>query len=61
MLLVRWLVLLLLVSGIVCLGLSLLPGKQRLRRIGVLLIKWTVVAGLVFFGVLIVERVLEMV
>jgi hypothetical protein len=60
MLLVRWLVLLLLVSGLICLGASLLNGDLRLRRIGMLLIKWTVVAGLVFFGVLIVERVLEM-
>lgn len=60
MLLVRWLVLLLLVSGLICLGVSLLNGDLRLRRVGTLLIKWTVVAGLVFFGVLIVERVLEM-
>jgi hypothetical protein len=60
MLLVRGLVLLLLLAGLGCLGLSLLTGEQRLRRIGILLIKWTVVAGLVFFGVLIVERVLEM-
>lgn len=60
MLLVRWLVLLLLLAGLGCLGVSLLNGDARLRRLGVVLIKWTVVAGLVFFGVLIVERLLEM-
>ncbi len=60
MLLARWLVLVLLLSGLGCLGASLWTGNLRLRRLGVALIKWTVVAGLVFFGVLIVERVLEM-
>ncbi|MDP9043954.1 MAG: hypothetical protein M3O01_04030 [Pseudomonadota bacterium] len=60
MLLARGLVLLLLLAGLVCLGTSLLNGNLRLRRAGVALIKWTVIAGLVFFGVLIVERVLEM-
>jgi len=61
MLLARWIVVLLLLAGLACFGVSLVTGQQRQRRIGLRLIKWTVIAGLVFFGVLVVERLLEMV
>ena len=56
MLIVRWLVLLLLGAGLVCLGLYLGTGQARYQRLGVRLIKWTVIAGLGFFVVLIAEE-----
>ena len=61
MLLVRTLVLLLLLAGLACFATSLLTGQVRYRVMGVRLIKWTVVAGLVFFGALVIERLVEMV
>ena len=56
MLIARWLVLLLLGAGLVCLSLYLATGQLRYRLLGVRLIKWTVIAGLGFFAVLIVEE-----
>ena len=56
MLIARWLVLLLLGAGLVCLALYLFTGEARYQRLGVRLIKWTVFAGLGFFVVLIVEE-----
>ncbi len=56
MLVARWIVLLLLVAGLVCFGMFVATGQQRFRRIGLGLIRWTVVAGLGFFAVLILER-----
>ena len=56
MLIARWLVLLLLGAGLVCLALYLGTGQVRYRVLGVRLVKWTVIAGLGFFAVLIVEQ-----
>ncbi len=56
MLFARWIVLLLLVAGLVCFGMHVATGEPRFRRIGIGLIRWTVVAGLGFFAVLILER-----
>ena len=56
MLIFRWLVGLLLVAGLVCFALYIATGEQRYRRLGILLVKWTVIAGLGFFAVLILER-----
>lgn len=56
MLFARWIVLLLLVSGLVCLAMYIATGQLRFRRLGIRIIRWTVVAGLGFFAVLILER-----
>lgn len=61
MLIVRWIVGLLLVAGLVCFALYVATGEQRYRALGITLVKWTVIAGLGFFGVLILERVATMV
>ncbi len=56
----RWLLLLALLGAIVCFALYAWTGEMRYRVLGVRIFKWTVVAGLVFFAVLIFERVLEL-
>ena len=61
MLIARWIVGLLLVAGIVCFAVYLATGQQRYRSLGILLVKWTVIGGLGFFAVLILERVAMMV
>ena len=61
MLIVRWIVGLLLVAGLVCFAMYVATGQQRFRTLGILLVKWTVIAGLGFFAVLILERLATMV
>lgn len=61
MLFFRWVIGLLLVAGLVCFALSVATGQQRYRALGILLVKWTVIAGLGFFAVLILERLATMV
>jgi hypothetical protein len=56
MLLFRTVVLLLLVAGLLCFALYIATGQTRWRQIGVVLVKWTVIAGLAFFAVLFLER-----
>ena len=56
MLIFRWLVLLLLAAGLVSLAMFIGTGQVRYRVLGVRIVKWTIVAGLGFFGVLILER-----
>ena len=56
----RVLVLLLLLAGLVCFGLYLGTGQARYRVLGIRLVKWTVIAALGFFGVLIVDRLVHM-
>ncbi|GIX23345.1 MULTISPECIES: hypothetical protein [Caldimonas] len=53
----RLAILLLLLAAIVCLGLYLLRNDRRWLHLGVAIIKWTLVAALGFFAVLIVERI----
>lgn len=60
MLLARAIVLLLLVAGLVCFALYVATGQQRFRVLGVRIVKWTVIAGLGFFAVLIAERLATM-
>jgi hypothetical protein len=55
MLIFRWIVLLLLVAGLVCFAMYLGTGKQRYKVLGIRIVKWTVIAGLGFFAVLILE------
>ena len=57
---VRATVLLLLLAGLVCFGLYLATGRQRYRVLGIRIVKWTVIAALGFFAVLIVDRVVHM-
>ena len=56
MLVVRWLVLLLLLAAIVSFAFYIGTNERRYLRFGVVILKWTVIAGLAFFAVLIVEH-----
>ena len=56
MLIFRWVVLLLLVAGLVSLAMYVATGQARYRAMGIRIVKWTVIAGLGFFAVLILER-----
>lgn len=56
MLIARLVVGLLLVAAVVCFAFSIATGQPRWRRLGVTIMKWTLIAGLAFFGVLILER-----
>jgi predicted CDP-diglyceride synthetase/phosphatidate cytidylyltransferase len=56
MLVFRWLILLLLVAGLVCFGVYIGTGQRRYRELGLRIVKWTVIAALGFFAVLILER-----
>jgi hypothetical protein len=57
MLIARTLVLLLLVAGVLCFAMYVATGQKRFQVLGVRIVKWTVIAGLAFFAVLILERV----
>jgi hypothetical protein len=61
MLIFRWVVLLLLVAGALSLAMYVGTGEARWRDLGVRIIKWTVIAALGFFAVLVIERVATMV
>ena len=56
MLLFRLVFGLLLVSGLLCFAMSIATGQTVWRRRGLVIMKWTVVVGLAFFAVLILER-----
>lgn len=60
MLLARFVVLALLGAGLVCFVLYAITGQPRYRVLGLRIVKWTVIAGLVFFAVLIAERMATM-
>jgi len=55
-LLFRFVVFGLLVAGLLCFAMYVGTGQVRWRRRGLVIVKWTVVAGLGFFAVLILER-----
>jgi len=57
MLLFRWAVLFLLLGVSVCFAFYVGTGQQRFRLWGLRILKWTVLAALGFFGVLILERI----
>lgn len=59
MLIFRWIVLLLLVAGLLCFAMYVGTGQARWRAMGVRIVKWTVVAGLGFFAVLILETMVK--
>lgn len=58
MLLFRWTIFLLLLAAGVCFTFYIGTGRRHYRRWGLLILKWTVIAALGFFGVLILERLL---
>jgi hypothetical protein len=47
---------LLLVCGLLCFALYIGTGQAQWRRRGIVIVKWTVIAALGFFAVLILER-----
>jgi hypothetical protein len=56
MLVFRWLILLLLAASALCFAMYAGTGQLRWRVNGLRILKWTVVAGLCFFAVLLLER-----
>lgn len=56
MLLLRWAVLLLLVASAVSFAFYAGTGQARFKRFGLTVLKWTVAAGLLFFAVLVLQR-----
>ncbi len=56
MLVFRWIVLLLLVAGLLCFAMYVGTGEVRWRTLGLMVVKWAIVAGLGFFAVLALER-----
>ena len=57
MLLFRWLILLMLLGAVVSFMFYAGTGQVRYKRYGLITLKWTLVAGLGFFVVLILERI----
>jgi hypothetical protein len=57
MLLFRWLILLLLLGAVVSFAFYAATGQVRYRRIGLLTLKWTLIAAFGFFAVLVLERI----
>ncbi|MEO7339232.1 MAG: hypothetical protein ABIV63_21860 [Caldimonas sp.] len=57
MLFLRTVVLLMLGASLACFAVYAVTGSLQYRRVGVEVVKWTIVAGLLFFAVLFVERV----
>jgi hypothetical protein len=57
MLVFRWAILLLLLTAGVCFAFYAGTGQARFKQWGLVILKWTVLAGLGFFGVLILERI----
>ncbi len=55
---VRAAVFLLLIAALVCFALYLGTGQTRWRNWGLALVKWTVIAALGFFAVLLLERMI---
>lgn len=56
MLIFRAIVLLLLVAGLLCFAMYIGTRDRRWRDRGILVVKWTVIAGLGLFAVLLLER-----
>jgi len=56
MLIARLVVGLLMFAAVICFALSIATGQARWRRLGLVIMKWTLLAGLAFFSVLILER-----
>jgi len=57
MLIFRWLILLLLLGAVVSFIFYAGTGQARYKRYGLIILRWTLIAGLGFFVVLILERI----
>ena len=57
MLIFRWLILLLLLGALTSFIFYAGTGQARYKRYGLITLKWTLIAGLGFFVVLILERI----
>ena len=57
MLLFRWAILLLLITAGVCFACYAATGQQRFKKVGLVTLKWTLIAAFGFFAVLILERI----
>jgi hypothetical protein len=55
----RALLILMLLAGAACFAIYAISGQARYRVYGVRLVSGTIIAGLVFFAVLIVQRLIE--
>lgn len=60
MLLFRLVFGLLLLAGLLCFAMYVGTGQMAWRRRGLVIVKWTVIAALGFFAVLILERLARM-
>jgi len=58
MLLFRWAMLFLLLGSAVCFAYYAGTGQVRFKRYGFIVLKWALIAALVFFGMLVLERLL---
>ncbi|EWS64812.1 MULTISPECIES: hypothetical protein [Hydrogenophaga] len=58
MLLFRWTIFMLLLAAGVSFAFYIGTGQARFRQYGIVILKWTVIAALGFFGVLVLERLL---
>jgi hypothetical protein len=56
MLVLRWLILVPLIASVVCFMLFAVTGQAKFKRIGLVVLKWTLAAAFVFFGVLTFDR-----
>jgi hypothetical protein len=56
MLMFRWVVMLLLLAAVLCIAMSIGTGQVVWRQRGIVILKWTLMAGLAFFAVIILER-----
>lgn len=56
MLFFRWLLLLLLLGALLSFAFYAVTGQLRFRRYGLLTLKWLMIAGFGFFGVLILQQ-----
>ena len=56
MLLFRWVVMLLLLAAGVNFAFYAGTGNPRYKRLGLIILKWTLIAAVAFFGMLVAER-----
>lgn len=54
----RSIVIFLLLASALCFGFYVGTGRQHFKRLGLVILKWTLVAAFVFFAILIAERML---
>ena len=52
----RWLILVPLIASVVCFMLFAVTGQAKFKRVGLVVLKWTLAAAFVFFAVMIFDR-----